>query len=296
MRIYITVGFLLANFFIGWTQEYEYLGLLKLPDSSLMTYKVSFDVEKGKIKGYSYTDLNGEHETKSSIVGTFNDKDNHITFREVDMIYTKSKITKLDFCYLYVDGTLRKLNNRASINGHFQSYYDDLTPCLRGEIEMNVAERINQRIQKSKRKINRSNRVADSIKEKINLDKMYNRYSKNALQGGETVSLIWPDEYLKLVIWDDGEEDNDQIDLIINGNKILNGFVPVNKKKEMELTLIDPINTISIQAINEGQKPPNTAKVQLIKKNGEVVDLVSQLKKGEKVTFMFYKKNPYSPN
>jgi hypothetical protein len=273
-------------------QTYEYLGLLKLPDSSLIPYKIDFKELDGKISGYSYTDLNGDHETKSAIVGRYDDKENLLEFREVDIIYTKSDIKQLDFCNVYFTGNMRRLNGRSEIEGTFKGYYDDLTSCIDGQLVMKAAEKIQRRTDKFQNRVNRMNRIPDSVKQKINMDKMFNRYAKNDLKGGERLNIFWKEAYLKLIIWDDGEVDGDQIDLIINGNKILSAYSPVAKKKEMELTLIDPVNTISLKAISLGSKPPNTAKIQLMKKNGEIIDLASNLQLGEEVTFVFYKEKP----
>ncbi|WP_339688003.1 hypothetical protein [uncultured Nonlabens sp.] len=273
-------------------QTYEYLGLLKLPDSSLIPYRLDFKETNGMIKGYSYTDLNGQHETKAAIVGRYDDKENLMEFREVDIIYTKSDIKQLDFCNVYFTGNMRRLNGRSEIEGTFKGYYDDLTSCIDGQLVMTAAEKIQKRTDKFQKRVNRMDRIADSVKQKINMDKMFNRYAKNDLKGGERLNIFWKEEYLKLIIWDDGEVDGDQIDLTINGNKILSAYSPVAKKKELELTLIDAVNTISLKAISLGRKPPNTAKIQLMKKNGEIIDLASNLQLGEAVTFVFYKEKP----
>jgi hypothetical protein len=187
---------------------------------------------------------------------------------------------------------MRRLNGKSKIEGKFKGYYDDLTSCINGELFMSAAEKIQKRNEKFQRKIDRTKRVPDSIKEKINLDKMFNRYAKNDLKGGEQLNILWEDQYLKLVIWDDGEVDGDQIDLTINGNRILNAYSPVSKKKEMILTLKDSVNTISLKAINLGKKPPNTAKIQFVDESGEIIDLASNLQLDEEVRFVFYKEKP----
>ncbi|PPK93694.1 hypothetical protein LY01_02478 [Nonlabens xylanidelens] len=274
------------------SQTYEYLGLLKLPDSSLIPYKIDFKEVDGKISGYSFTDLNGKHETKATIVGRYDDKKNQLEFREIDIVYTKSTLKELDFCNVYFTGDMRRLNGKSKIEGTFKGYYDDLTSCIDGELFMSAAQKIQKRNEKLQKRVDRSSRVPDSVKQKFDLDKMFNRYAKNDLKGGEQLNIFWKEEYLKLIIWDDGEVDGDQIDLTINGNKILDAYSPVAKKKEMELSLIDPVNTISLKAVNLGVKPPNTAKIQLMKKNGEIIDLASNLQVGEEVTFVFYKEKP----
>lgn len=273
-------------------QTYEYLGLLKLPDSSLIPFRLDFKEVEGKISGYSYTDLNGEHETKSKVVGQYDSKEDLLEFREVELVYTKSDMMETTFCNVYFTGKMRRLNGKSKIEGTFKGFYDDFTSCVNGELVMTAAKKIQKRTDKFQRRVNRMDRIADSIKEKINMDKMFNRYSKNDLKGGEQLNILWEDKYLKLVIWDDGEVDGDQIDLVINGNKILSAYSPVSKKKEMILTLKDSVNTVSLKAINLGTKPPNTAKIQLVDKNGEVIDLASNLKLNEEVTFVFYKEKP----
>lgn len=292
MKYKLFVVFLMFCFTTVYGQTYEYLGLLKLADSSMIPYRLDFKEVDGKISGYSYTDLNGQHETKAAIVGRYDDKENLLEFREVDIIYTKSDIQQLDFCNVYFTGSMRKLNGRSKIDGSFKGYYDDLTSCIDGELVMAAAEKIQKRTDKFQKRVERLDRIADSVKQKIHMDKMFNRYAKNDLKGGERLNIFWKEKYLKLIIWDDGDVDGDQIDLTINGNKILSAYSPIAKKKEMELTLIDPVNTISLKAISLGRKPPNTAKIQLMKKNGELIDLASNLQLGEEVTFVFYKEKP----
>jgi hypothetical protein len=287
----LTLLFLLSVSTI-YSQNYEYLGLLKLPDSTFIPFRLDFKELNGKISGYSYTDLNGRHETKAVIVGNYDTKENKLEFREVEIVYTKSDLEQLDFCNVYFSGKMRKLNGKSEINGTFKGFYDDLTSCIDGELVMNSARKIQKRTDKFQKQLQKTNRVPDSVKQNIDLDKMYNRYAKNDLKGGELLNIFWKEEYLKLIIWDDGEVDGDQIDLSINGNKILSGYSPVAQKKELELTLKDPVNTISLKAINLGKKPPNTARIQLMKKNGEIIDLASNLQVGEEVTFVFYKEKP----
>ena len=287
----LTIG-LMCCFTNLYGQTYEYLGLLKLADSSLIPLRLDFKETNGMIKGYSYTDLNGQHETKASIIGRYDDKEDLLEFREVDIIYTKSDIQQLDFCNVYFTGKMRRLNGRSKIDGTFKGYYDDLTSCIDGELVMTAAEKIQKRTEKFQKRVNRMNRIPDSVKQKVQMDKMFNRYAKNDLKGGERLNIFWKEAYLKLIIWDDGEVDGDQIDLTINGNKILSAYSPVAQKKELELTLKDPVNTISLKAVSLGRKPPNTAKIQLMKKNGEIIDLASNLQVGEEVIFVFYKEKP----
>ncbi len=292
MKSYL-IGLILVLFsLISNAQNYEYMGLLKLPDSSLITYNLSFKEENGKIKGFSYSDMNGEHETKSAVVGKYDSEENKLEFREVEIIYTKSNIKEIDFCNVYFTGDLRKLNGKAEIKGTFKGYYDDLTSCIDGELVMQAAEKVKKRNEKFQKRVNRTNKVPDSIKQKINMSKMFNRFSKNQLKGGENLNIILKDKNIKLIIWDDQEADGDKIELSINNLKILKDFEPSTTKKIIPLEFIDPVNTIKIKALNIGNKPPNTAKIAIEAKDGQIIDVTSQLKVGEDVTFTFFKEKP----
>ena len=87
---YLSLLFIFIGTFFSQAQQIEYVGLLALQDSTFITYKVELTQENGKLKGFSYTDLNGPHESKNTLVGRFNDKENSIEFREVNIVYTKS--------------------------------------------------------------------------------------------------------------------------------------------------------------------------------------------------------------
>ncbi|MEP0674560.1 MAG: hypothetical protein ABJC32_03445, partial [Nonlabens ulvanivorans] len=261
-------------------------------DSTFISYKVNFTEKEGFIKGYSYTDMNGDHETKSSIVGRFNDRKNTLEFREVSTIYTKSDITELDFCYVYFTGKTRKLNGKAVVEGTFKSYYDDLTSCIDGELSLNAADKIEKRTERFERLVAKSNKIADSTKQKIDMNQFMSRFEDNRLKGGEKVNIIWNQDYLKLMIWDPGTVDGDIIKVTLNGKDILSSYSTVKKQKELELQLTEDVNTIIVTALNEGKEAPNTAKIKLSDGKGETIDLLSSLVVGEEVKLVFYKEKP----
>lgn len=273
-------------------QQHEYLGFLKLPDSTFISYKIQFNEKDGLIKGYSFTDMNGDHETKSAIVGRFDDRKNALEFREVSTVYTKSDITELDFCYVYFTGKTRKLNGKAAVDGTFKGYYDDLSSCIDGSLSLNAAEKIQKRTEKFEKMVGKSKKIADSTKQKIDMNKFMSRFEDNRLKGGEKLNIIWKQNYLKLMVWDPGTVDGDMIKITLNGKDILSSYSTVKKQKEIVLDLKEKINTIKITALNEGSEAPNTAKIKLSDGKGETIDLLSSLIVGEEVTLVFYKDKP----
>ena len=96
------------------------MGVLRIGEDAFISYQVDFSEDKGLITGYSVTDQGGDHETKSYIAGTFDDKEDIFTFYESGILYTKSPITQDDFCFVHFEGKLRRLNERQDIEGLFK--------------------------------------------------------------------------------------------------------------------------------------------------------------------------------
>src|SRR5210317_115533 len=117
MKFYFTLMllFCLSPFQLFSQSESQYLGAIMLNDSSLISYKIVFSEKDGVIIGHSITDLNGPHETKSFLSGTFNEAQNTLVFSESGIIYTKSPVTQEDFCYVHFEGRLKKINKRQQI-------------------------------------------------------------------------------------------------------------------------------------------------------------------------------------
>ncbi len=282
-------------FFIVSAQEYEFAGLIQLTDSTFIPYKVVLEEDEGKISGYSFTDLAGNHETKSSIVGRFDSDSKLLTFRETGVVYTKSPIDEYDFCHIYFKGKIKDLKD-DKLNGEFKSYYDDLERCLDGNLLMSSIEKVQKRTDKIQKKIQRTSRVADSIKEKIDLRQFVGSYvEKSALKAGENINVIWKYDYLKLQLWDEGDNDNDKVQVTVNGKTYLESHVVSTTKDEWQLPLKEEKTIITIKALNLGNKSPNTAKIAFVNLLGETIDLSSYLKVGEEVSFTFYKSKPKTP-
>ena len=116
--------------------EIEYLGVIKLNDSSLISFGLNIIEKDGEISGHSLTDMGGDHETKSTITGTYSKKDNRLFFKEVGIIYTKSEVPDFDFCFIHFSGRIRDINKIKNLSGAFKGLFSDGTSCIDGEIRM----------------------------------------------------------------------------------------------------------------------------------------------------------------
>ena len=73
MRNFFLLFFIGFNIFAYSQSQYEFFGVLRLygNEKNIISYRLVFNENNGKISGYSITDLDGAHETKNEIFGTF---------------------------------------------------------------------------------------------------------------------------------------------------------------------------------------------------------------------------------
>ncbi len=108
--------------------------------------------------------------------------------------------------------------------------------------------------------------------------KWFEKNDKNVGESGavETGDIYYGDfksngKFVTLVYRDFGEVDGDIVriyinDFIIGGRVFLTGIY-----KSTKITLLKGLNRIDIQAINEGEGPPNTAEFYLIDDQGNII-------------------------
>ncbi|CEN43400.1 hypothetical protein [Capnocytophaga canis] len=273
------------------TNDYEFIGVVKLhgDEKNIISYRLLFSEEKGKISGFSITDLEGKHETKNKISGFYNQKERKISFSENEILYTKSKIDKYSFCYINFEGNINLKKKNASLKGNFKGLFDDQTKCIDGTIEMVKMEKVEKVVNKIAKKIERSKKIDLETKEKINPVKMLDSLKINKLSKNENLNLFVKNNKIVLDIWDAGKIDNDEIDIIFNGEFVLQNYVVRREKRSLSLNLKEGKNHIKIIAKNEGSMPPNTAKID-ISDSDRYFETYTNLKKDEEVSINIIRK------
>ena len=169
--VFVYLIFSSSQSFCQKSTTHEYVGVIKLSDSAFIQYKLDFIHTNGSIQGYSISDLGGKHETKSNISGSYDKKDNLLIFKEYDIVYTKSPIDELDMCLVNFEGKVRNLEKNKAFSGDFKGLYPDGKSCLDGLIVVSNAKDIEERIAKLDKKIQKSKKVSQEIKDKINIKK-----------------------------------------------------------------------------------------------------------------------------
>ena len=270
-------------------EKYEFFGAIKLygKDDASITYKLTFEEVNGKIKGFSFTDVAGPHETKNVIEGTYNSKSNILIFNEKEIVYTKSPISSNLFCFVSYNGKVKLRSSKPKIEGDFKGMFKNKAKCIDGTITLVGSERVQKLLNKVNKKIQKSDEVPDSIKQKYNPVQIFDSLQINQLLSTQTINIFNKAETVSFEIWDKEYEDGDIINLYHNDKVILSNYKVVKAKNKVDVKLTNDINTFKIEAVNEGKLPPNTA--MLIFTGDKPVEMQSNLKKGETTTITIIK-------
>jgi len=271
-------------------ETYEYLGVIKLPNDTFISYKIAFSENDNVLTGYTLTDLGGAHETKSYLSGYFNDKENEIEFYESSIAYTKSFVNQNDFCYVNFKGKLKNLNDRQQISGNFKGLYSDGKECISGEILAKNFKGILKKAKKIDKKVSRSILIPKEKKEQVHLVKDLDSINTSTLNKEETLSVFVKGDSVQLSLYDAGQEDGDEIQLFLNGKIWKNKLLVSNKKQRFDIPLKNQTKIeLTIKALNNGSIGGNTVKLEINNSNVKF-ETLSNLQKNESTYIHLLKK------
>lgn len=259
---------------------FNYLGVIKLNDTAFISYKLAFEAKDGIIKGYSVTDAGGPHETKSNIRGTYNSEEKELVFNEYDIVYTKSRITELDFCLVNFKGKMRNLKKTKPFSGNFSGLYPDGNSCLDGQIIMTPLAKVEKRAKKADKLIQKSKRYSKEIKENVSATAALDTLSMSVVKKGENLNVFTKTKNVVIAIYDAGKVDNDRINLYVDDQLVLSNYAIEKDKKEIPITITKEFTIVKVEALNEGTSAPNTVKVE-IKDGQRLIATRTSLKSNE---------------
>lgn len=291
MKIFVAFFLLFSSFLFSQSKnEFEFMGGLKLngKDDQVISYKIVFTENEGIIKGYSITDLGGDHETKNLISGKYSSKTNSFQFREESIVYTKSKIKKESFCYVNYSGKLNLKANNPKINDEFVGLFQNKSKCVNGIIQLIGTKKIYELINKVNKKIQKSKKIDAATKEKVNPIKMMDSVNTNVLKSKQNLQMFTKDDKVTFEVHDAGVEDGDMINIYVDGKMFLENYVVMNKPKSFEVFIKNNSVLIEIEAVNEGEAPPNTSDI-LIKDTSNELKTITKLNKNNKTSIEIVK-------
>lgn len=276
--------FLVSTAFLGQqNQEFEFIGVLRLQDSSLITYKINFNVNDKKIVGYSVTDFYGSEKTKTKIEGLINEDRKTISFFETTNIATKSSANTNEFCFVNVkNAKIKSKNNKSIIQGKFTGKFENDTNCMNGTLYLVGTDFLTKPSINGDSLNNAGNLKNEKITEMLKqADDLY-------LTSADVLKLKWSSNDIKLSLWDGSKVDQDKISVIVNDKIILENFIISKEKKVVSIPFTEDVCKIVILAVNEGKAPPNTVNILLEDKNSST-PFITKLKALEKTTIVLNK-------
>lgn len=292
-NLLILLTFFLFNLTVVSQNNYEFFGAIKLNgnDKTLITYRLVFEENNGIIKGYSVTDLDGNHETKNLIEGTYDKKEKLFSFKEKDILYTKSKFDESSFCFVNFSGKVKLVENTSKVEGNFKGLYKNNTKCIDGTVTLVGSNRIYNLANKVNKKIQKSKKVDAKTKEQVNPIAILDSLKINKLVSNQNLNVFWNSKKFKMDIFDSEKEDGDIINVYHNNVLILSKYKVLKTKKSIEIILESPTNEFVIEALNDGLIAPNTAKI-ILYDDKRTIELLSKLNKNEKASITVIKKEP----
>jgi hypothetical protein len=280
MRTSIIILFFTISFQSFSQNTFNYLGTLILSNNTPISFSLNLQEQNGIINGYSITNINTPDETKSEISGLYFKKDKSFQLQETQILQTNSEAPLNTFCYINMNLSLKGKFGTKRLEGTFIGNFLDSTQCASGKIILMEEEKLIKRIEKVKKKINKQASKTLTDTNQIQQTKI--------LKDGDEFTINWESGKIKLFIWDANQEDGDKIQLIINGNIILNNFETKNKRKKIRYRLIDGVNTIEIKATNLGTSPPNSSRIELVDSKTKY-PIITQLELGKSVIIQIIK-------
>ena len=245
----------------AFAQRFQLDGLVNIAGTR-SKYSLSLNRIGQKIEGFSYANIGTEDETKCSIIGSIDTIKELLNLKEVDIVYTKSKLPHQQFCMLAI--TLKK-SNQKKINiykGTCKGYlYNTQSACATGILTMvdqlEATEKIKELLTSKDTPI-----VKQIGENQLPSGLSTNERNQNLFQN-DIHKLHCNSSSILLTIQDNNEMDYDKIAIEVNNDMILSNYTLSKQAKQLSIPLKSEHTLIKICALNEGNSAPNTAFINI---------------------------------
>lgn len=261
---------------------HEFIGALKLNDTSFITYKINFRLSKeNKIEGYSTTDFYGSQKTKTKIKGELSSNKKEISFYETENIFTISKAPEEDFCFINVKKALfKKSFGQTVIEGKFDGKLGNDSDCASGTLHLASTGFL------------KNEKIKDSLKTdntKESLHSLIKKTEQINLMSNDVLNINWSSNKISLEIFDAANVDDDKVSIYVDDKILLQEYSALQKKKIINFQFEKEKCVLKVVAVNEGVQPPNTVSINLLD-SLTYIPLITKLNKGQ-ATFFVLRKN-----
>ena len=245
----------------AFAQRFQLDGLVNIAGTR-SKYSLSLNRIGQKIEGFSYANIGTEDETKCSIIGSIDTIKELLNLKEVDIVYTKSKLPHQQFCMLAI--TIKK-SNQKKINiykGTCKGYlYKTQSACATGYLTL-----VDQPIAAEKTKELlplMDTPLIKKIEENLLPSGLSTNERNQVLFQNNIQTLQCNSSSILLTIQDNNEMDYDKIAIEVNNDMILSNYTLSKQAKQLSIPLKSEHTLIKICALNEGNSAPNTAFINI---------------------------------
>jgi hypothetical protein len=239
---------------------YDFFGGKSFANKTIF-YRLQFQINNGKVTGYAFTDEQGDEETKSIINGTYNPKNNRISFSETKKLHTRSTTDFNNLCFLEGQVFLKIDKKISKIKGGFFEQTKQGKKCRIGKIELMSPDDYDSLVKIKSETPKDLDKVTIKIEEHVT--PKFITKEKITIKDNEKITIFWNSNKVKLDVWDDMKQDNDKITIVFNDEIVLDKFVLKNKKERLDLVLKKGKNKLVFTANNTGFIANNTARIDL---------------------------------
>jgi len=255
------IVFILFYFSSAFAQSFQLDGIINIAGTS-SKYSLSLNRIGQKIEGFSYANIGTEDETKCSIVGIIDTVKEIIYLKEIDIVYTKSKLPHQQFCMLTI--TLKKSNQKkiSIYKGTCKGYlYNTQSACATGILTMvdqlEATEKIKQIIP-----LMDTTTIKKIVEHQLPANLTTNEINQNLFQN-DIHTLNCNSSSILLSIQDYNEMDYDKIFIEVNNEVLLANYTLSKQANKLSIPLKNEHTLIKICALNEGNSAPNTALINI---------------------------------
>lgn len=157
---------LISNITFG-ENTFSYFGSLILNNNTPISFSLELIEENGVVNGYSLTNIGLEDETRSEISGLYFKNDKSFQLEETQILSTKSEAPLNTFCYIKMSLSLKGKFGDKRLEGTFTGNFLDSIECARGKIILIEKQRMEKKINKVKKKIDKKYRETREIQLKF---------------------------------------------------------------------------------------------------------------------------------
>jgi hypothetical protein len=269
--------------------EYTLTGYMGVQGGESFHYDIKLKDSVGNVlSGYANTYAKPENNVKAYVVAEINRDAKTIHIRERVIVENNYFVSEYIICLVEAD--LKFSGTEKTLSGPLITMTaGNGANCSKGSITFSDMNEINALFNSTARTMPpvATTTTRETTPKPVKI--VYDTASKSTASKSQTpvipVQVIitegkdktynWNGDEVVLTIWDGNTEDGDKVTISYNGNVVLKEYVLTKKQKEIKLPIGgNELNIISIQAINEGGEPPNTANIT-IKDGDTAYDIIA---------------------